>query len=307
MGRYVEEKDGELRSLPSTQMTLSRLKAGTSALAQRILQLLAERPRYSHELAKELRVHEQKVYYHVRKLAKAGLIREERRADVQGATARYYATSAPAFTVLLTEPGPSARIQATNAAHETYLAPFIRDGKQDFLIVIGSPDAHGPQMARAKDGGYAIDLALFLGSYLVDRPRPVVKLDTELNNDDYRKNLIVIGGPIVNTLAARINSNLPIRFAEDGKTILSTLTGRTYDSDGIGVVVKAKSPFSPGKVVLFIAGRRGAGTKASIVAILTRFDALIEGNDTDKKVMARVVEGRDMDNDGLVDEAVFKE
>lgn len=296
-----------LRSILCEQRSLTQLKRATSPLAQRILRLLVQRPGYSHELAKRLQVHEQKVYYHVRKLEAAGLIREERRADVNGASAKYYEAVAPAFSVLLTEMRPSARIQALPRTHERFLAPFIEEGKQEFLIVIGSPDAHGPRMTRAKDGGYAIDLALFLGSHLVERPTPAVKLDTELREEDLRNNLIVIGGPIVNTLAARINAKLPIRFKEDGKTIVSTLTKTTYDSDEIGLIVAAANPFAPGKRLLFIAGRRGAGTKAAIIAFLRRFDELIAGNRNDPTAMARVVEGKDMDSDGLVDDVSFKE
>ncbi len=307
MGRYVIEGSEGLRSLASEERSFGQLKAAASALAQRILALVAARPRYSHEVARELGVHEQKVYYHVRKLEKAGLIREERRAEVKGASAKYYTAAAPSFSVLLQEPEATTKIRATDTHHQGFLAPFIKDGKGDFLIVIGSPEAHGPQMARAKDGGYAIDLALFLGSYLAERPAPVVRLDTELREEDLKRNLVVIGGPIVNTLAARINDALPVRFKADGKTILSTLTGREYDDDGIGVVVKATSPFAPGKALLFIAGRRGAGTKAAIVAFLRRFDELLGGNDTGEGALARVVEGRDMDNDGLVDDAVFRE
>ncbi len=306
MGRYVVEKDGKLTSLASQEATLTQLKAAGSALAQRILAALAERPRYSHELAKLLGVHEQKVYYHVRKLERAGLIEQERREEVGGASAKYYALTAPSFSVLLAKPEPTTRIAATDPAHERFLQPFISDGKADFLIVVGSPDAHGPLMARAKDGSYAIDLALFLGSFLAERPPLVIKLDTEFRKEDWRRNLIVIGGPIVNTVTGRLNPKLPVRFKEDGKTFCSTLTKKEYDSDEIGVIVKAANPFASGKSVLFIAGRRGAGTKAAIIALINHFDELAAAVKKDGTV-ARVVEGRDLDSDGVVDDVKFRE
>ena len=46
-----------------------RLKAVLSKLSWRILQLLSEKEMYPMEVAKKLGVHEQKVYYHIRKLA----------------------------------------------------------------------------------------------------------------------------------------------------------------------------------------------------------------------------------------------
>jgi len=306
MPRFVDEKEGILVSVRSKEIGLTQLKTAGSGLAQQILALLAEQPRYSHEIAKRLKVHEQKIYYHVRKLEQAGLIEQERREEVSGATAKYYRLAAPSFTVLLTEPEPTTRITAKKPSHEAFLTPFINDGQAEFLIVIGSPDAHGPQMARAKDGGYAIDLALFLGSFLEEQPPLVVKLDTEFKEEDWRRNLIVIGGPIVNTVAARINEKLPIRFKEDGKTFLSTVTKQEYDSDEIGIIVKANNPFARGKKILFIAGRRGAGTKAAIIAFRKHFDEIVASAKRDNTV-ARVVEGRDLDSDGIVDAVKFRE
>jgi DNA-binding PadR family transcriptional regulator len=307
MGRYLEENEDGLRSLPCNAMSLTQLKAGGSAMAQRILALLAQRPRYSHEIAKELKVHEQKVYYHVRKLEQAKLIREERREEISGASAKYFRLASSGFAVLLAEPQPSTAIRLEKEEHRRFLAPFISEGKPDFLIVVGSPDAHGPQMARGKDGSYAIDLGLFLGSFLSEHPGPVMKLDTEFRKEDWKRNLIIIGGPIVNTVTERINKSLPIRFVEDGKKILSTITTTTYESDEIGVVEKIPNPFAKEKAVLFIAGRRQAGTKAAMLAFLRHFDELISGNAKKRGVMARVIEGRDLDSDGVVDEVRFRE
>jgi len=307
MPRYVDEKEGRLESLPCNQATFSQLKAAGSPLAQHILDLLAERPYYSHELAKELKVHEQKVYYHIRKLEKARLIAEERREEIKGASAKYYRLASQSFAVLLSQPQPTPKIMTVDERYDRFLKPFIVDGKADFLIVVGNPESHGPQMARAKDGSYAIDLTLFLGSFLAEQPKPAVKLDTEFTAADWRRNLIIIGGPIVNTVAARVNPKLPVRFQEDGKTINSTLTKRQYDSDEIGIVVKATNPFAKGKSVLFIAGRRGAGTKAVIIAFLRHFDELIQGNEKRRDMAARVIEGRDLDSNGIIDEVRFRE
>jgi len=319
MGRYIREKDGRLASINALERGFEQLKSAGSPLAQRILALLAERPRYSHDLARTLKVHEQKIYYHIRKLEQSGLIEMERREEISGASAKYYRVTAPAFTVLLAVPRATGTISATPSAHKAFLEPFITDGEADFLIVIGSPLAHGPGMVQARDGGYAIDLALFLGSHLSGSAPPVVKLDTEFRKEDWRHNLIIIGGPIVNTAAAKVQDTLPIRFATDGKTITSRLSGERYENDQIGLIVKAKNPCAQEKtarkrgrktsekMILYLAGRRQAGTKAAILAFLTRFDELIAGNTHDHTVAARVVEGRDLDSDGVVDDVKFRE
>lgn len=304
MALFVTQNENGLASLPCKERTLSQLKNAGSPLAQEILALLSKKARYSHEIAKELNIHEQKIYYHIRKLEAAGLIHLERREERGGASAKYYKVSAPAFSVLLKKPEPTTTITSIKKEEATFLHPFIKDGTADFLIVIGSPHAHGPRMVQARDGGYAIDLALFLGSFLTNRPAPVVKLDTEFQERDWHRNLIVIGGPIVNTIAATINKKLPIRFKEDGKTIMSSLTGKTYNNDQIGIIVKGKNPRRRDKAVLLIAGRRQAGTKAAILAFLTHFPELIEGK---KGMIAHIVEGRDLDSDGVIDDVQFRE
>ena len=44
-------------------------------------------------------MHEQKIYYHIRKLAKAGAIIVVREEKKKGATAKYYKTVSPAFGI----------------------------------------------------------------------------------------------------------------------------------------------------------------------------------------------------------------
>jgi len=307
MGRYLRQEEEGIKSVQCEERTFTQLKAGGSKLAQEILRLLSKEPLYSHEIGKRLNVHEQKIYYHIRKLEKAGLIKVDRREEIGGGSAKYYTLASPAFAITLTEPTPGSTITSTPAKHQEFLKPFITEGKADFLIVVGNPEAHGPKMVQARDGSYAIDLALFLGSYLSERPEPVIKLDTEFKEEDWHRNLIVIGGPIVNTVTAKINTSLPIHFLDNGKSIASKFTKKSYESDQVGIVVKTQNPRDRRKEIIFIAGRRQAGTKAAILSFLKHFDELIEGNQEKQGEMARVVEGRDLDSDGVVDDLIFRE
>ncbi|RME30899.1 ArsR family transcriptional regulator [Candidatus Woesearchaeota archaeon] len=298
MGRYVEERTEGIVSVACKRISLTALKAGTSRMAQRILQALAEQPRYSYELAKKLGVHEQKIYYHMRNLERGGLITAERHEAVSGA--KYYRLTAPAFAVTLKEPRASGPLPVAAGAYADLIEPFITAGKADFLIVVGSPEAHGPRMARGKDGSFAIDLALFLGSFLAERPHGVVRLDTELKEAERYGNLIIIGGPIVNTVAGLVNDALPLRFTAGGKHIFSTLSGKTYEQDEVGIIVKAPNPLAKEKSLFFIAGVRQAGTRAAILALTTKPELIVESP-------VRVVRGIDGDSDGIVDTVVFLE
>jgi predicted transcriptional regulator len=51
-----------------------KLKMILNRLSWKILVMLSEREMYPLEIAKKLGIHEQKVYYHIRKLARAGAI-----------------------------------------------------------------------------------------------------------------------------------------------------------------------------------------------------------------------------------------
>ena len=74
-----------------------RLGPLANAEAWRILAELARKPDYPGALARRLRMHEQTAYYHVHRLAKAGLIRVVREERRQGAVCRFYAPAAEAF------------------------------------------------------------------------------------------------------------------------------------------------------------------------------------------------------------------
>ncbi|HIG98819.1 TPA: helix-turn-helix domain-containing protein [Candidatus Woesearchaeota archaeon] len=300
-------KDGFL-SLPAVEIKPENAKSLSSGLAVRILQLLAEKPMYPIELANSLKVHEQKVYYHIRNLERAGVIRVVKQEGRQGAVAKYYGLEKPAVVVRFGQMQDAHKLFGVRTSPE-FLEPFIKDGRLNALIIVGSPDPHGPEKARSKDGYYGMDLALFLGTFLSYVPKSNVKLDTDAREEDLKQNnLILIGGPVVNRVTWLANPKLPARFErEQHWAIQSTISGTSYPSDECGLVVKAKSPFNPDKSILVVAGKRYSGTRAAIIAFLRHFDELTKGNMHDRTVKARVVEGIDLDSDGIIDESEFRE
>lgn len=308
----VERKDGKTYSLPTRIIAADQLKNALSPLAWKILKKLL-RPRYPVDLARELGMHEQKVYYHIRKLERSGLIKVVKKERRQGSVAKFYRTTGPAFSLVIKPLEESHKMVTLKKGHKKFLSPFIKNGNFNGMIIIGSPDPHGPTKARAKDGQYSIDLGLFLGSFLNYTPRPKSKLDTEINEKDLKNNLIIIGGPGVNKVTARINSKLPIRFqqVEYNKnfysTIYSTVSKKSYGGEEEGIIVKTKNPFDKTKSMLVIAGRRATGTKAGILAFLQNFDEICRGNDYNRNKFAKVVEGVDLEMDGSVDSVEIKE
>jgi len=304
----VEDKKKTLVSLPAKSFSETQIKAASSKLAQKILKELASKPTYPMELAKRLKVHEQKIYYHIRKLEKVNLIEVMKKQEVHGTIANIYAPTAPAFVFALKEFSEAHKVPGVKTRPDEFLYPIIDNNEFNGVVIVGSPDPHGPEMARSRDGYYGIDLALFLGTFLTHLDELSVRLDTEVRSEDLQKNLVLIGGPVVNIITQKVNDNLPIRFdKENNWAIKSTLSNKLYHEDENGIIVKAKNPFNPKKWILVVAGKRYAGTRAVTLAFFKYFNELVKGNSLNPKIPARIVEGLDKDADGIVDDVRFVE
>ncbi len=288
-----------------------RLKAVLNKLSWQILKLLSTGEMYPIEIAKKLGIHEQKVYYHIRKLTEAGVIKIVREEEKKGATAKYYQVSFPAFGVEL--PFGNRKITALgtpsmNEKLEQFFAPFIQDNVFDGKIVVGSPDAHGPFKARARDGHYAAYLSFFLGQYVMLPDDFIIKLDVDVKVEKEEKNnLILVGGPGTNLLTEEINEYLPTRFSvkstEEGFLfggLISQKSGNVYTSDNIGLIGRIVNPWDKTKRIIVVAGNKAVGTKACVLA-LTKFWKETLNNFEANDDFATVIQGFDLDGDGKVD------
>ncbi|MBN1544485.1 S-layer protein [Candidatus Woesearchaeota archaeon] len=304
--KIVERKKQKSYTLDAKEIELDRLGSIGSKLAKRIVLTVVDKEKYPKQISKELRENEQKIYYHVRNLEKAGIIKVTRQETVHGTLAKFYRVAQPALVLKFKELVPSQEISPSDEKVAQFLAPFIADGKLDARIIVGSPDPHGPEKARSRDGYYGIDLALFLGTFLNHVPEINVRLDTETTEEDLKQNLILIGGPITNRVTDRFNSNLQVYFAPD-KNIYSKISKTAYSSDETGIIVKIKNPLNPEKAVLVVAGKRFSGTRAAVTAFLKGFKQVYSGNRFRPGTIAKVVEGLDLDSDGVVDAVEFRE
>jgi DNA-binding transcriptional ArsR family regulator len=253
----------------------------------KILSLLAKKQSYPKEISSQLRENEQKIYYHIRKLKKSGAIKLVRTEEHGGAVAKIYALTAASFVMRFRDFEKTRHVIRQNK----FFSSFISDGRLKAKIAVGSPDPHGPEKARSRDAYYAVDLGLFIGTFLTNAKASVC-LDTDMA--DMKENMIIVGGPVVNRITKAVNERMPIRF-DNMKNIYSSLSKKTYKSDDCGMIVKMKNPIDETKELLVIAGKRYSGTRAAILAFLRRFDEIEKRN-------CHVVEGVDADFDGVVDD-----
>lgn len=288
----------------------ARLSAVSSALAWRILQELARAPDYPGALADRLKVHEQKVYYHVRRLAAAGFLRVVREEARQGASAKVFAPTAEAFAIVLKGRGTPvpAPMLPKSGAIARFLEEFSRRGAFQGSIVIGSPYPHGPFLTTARDSPYAVELGFFLGRLFSPPKGFVVRLDTEVKAaGPGNEPMILVGGPVANIVTADLNPHLAVNF--DWRQVWrveSSRTKRVYTDEQVGLVAKVRSPWNGAEPIVLLSGLHYAGTHASILA-LTRFaDEVLDGYEPGQDFY-RVVAGQDRDGDGRLDSVAILE
>lgn len=262
-----------------------------------ILHILAERPSYPAELARELAIPVQTVYYHIRLLKKAGLLEFVDYEERNGGVAKKYGCIAQSIAIVLNNRAWRDLPNPRKAAPVVF-APFIKHGFFDALFVVGSPDPHGKYRARASDLG-VLELAMLFGQH-ASFSFPLYSLDTQLKNEDKKRNLILAGGPKVNTLVAEVNHLLPIRFEMGNFELYSTLSKKRY-IENVGVVELMQNPFSKKSSILLVGGLNYMGTRAAVLALITKMKEIGKGNSFKATTLATVVEGFDENGDGLID------
>ena len=278
-----------------------------AGLGHKILRLLAKGPNYPSSIARELKLYHQAVYYHMKKLEEAGLVERVSQRTVRGGKAQLYALASDGYAVEFDvkgeEFGPPVGL-SRSARLGRFLKEFVsEDAQLDGWIVVGSPEAHGPNRTQGRDGHYAIQLGFALGQF-VRLPRTFpVKLDVDLKAEKLQaSNLLVVGGPRTNVISAELNQHMPIRFSEESFFgAIVDASGRKYLSEFDSVLTKIRNPWDPSKVCVIAAGLSGAATKAAVIGMTNMAEQVLAGYSEQAGDFAVVLHGLDMDGDGKVD------
>lgn len=306
---YLVRKEGS-KLVYSNAMILESggLKLLEHPIRAKILKALSDEAMYPAQLAERLRMHEQKVYYHIKQMMNAGVLRIAEKKEIRGTTAKKLAPKSLNFAVSLGSDWKDISKlvgQSIDISLERFLKPFIEDSELNADIVVGSPDPHGPFKARARDSHLTIALSLFLGRHCNVPADFAVKLDVDsrLETD---KNMIIVGGPVTNMLSSRINGQLPVRFSDERPWGLISESGKKYTEHTQGVVSKIQNPLNKDRSILHIAGIGVEGTRAAIIGIIKNTSELLETY-SGQISWSRVVQGYDLDGDGFIDSSEIVE
>ncbi|MBS3054016.1 MAG: ArsR family transcriptional regulator [Candidatus Aenigmarchaeota archaeon] len=309
-GSFVE-KEGETQKVYDARLVgAAGMKSLGSPLAGRIISELARQPQCAMDVARSLKENEQKIYYYLRGLEKAGIVEKSAEEQRYGMVAKIFCVVSPVVAAKLYEGGettkevrPLLRSRATE-----FMKPFIQNGKFNAKMIVGNSHPHGNYGATARDAVYIPDFAMFMGTMMNEFIPDICKIDTEVKEEDLKNNLIVIGNPKINVIAERINSNMPIYFNKEKQwAIESSISGKTYDYDNDSLILKTKNPFDEKREILFIAGIRSSALRVAIKAFIVDIEEIAAGNVHNRSVIAKVVTGIDKNGDGIIDDIKFLE
>ncbi len=147
---------------------------------------------------------------------------------------------------------------------ELFPSSFLREGKIDTIMVIGSG-------APAQDLVSATELASYFGTFAERGEFLSSSTDKEMPDAIFaNNNLIVIGGAAINTVSAKINEDLPVRFSKNGDWSLTSENGK-YVEPGTGVVEIITNPKNPEKNILVVAGLDRWGTYAGVRYLISSY------------------------------------
>lgn len=295
---FVREE--ESRKVEALGLDFDKVKAIGDETRFQILKILQENESYPAEVAKELGVSKQKAYYHFQILEDEGLIEENREEKKSGGVATFYQPTSGGFVLDLGEEGEKITLPDRNPEVRKFLNPFVKNGELNGKIVVGSPEKHGPDQVKARDGHLAGELGIKLGGYTDSEDLSTV-LDTELFRDqDFDENILMLGGVLTNTVTKKFNDEFPVSFEGEEFPYRELGTPKsTYSDDDVGVIAKTRHPLDRSKRLYMVAGVREKGTRAAVKAFKD-LEELVEGYSRGDYYI--LVRGLDMDGDGEIDD-----
>lgn len=280
-----------------------------SKLALKIVKSLADLPASAIDLSRKLKIHEQKVYYHVRRLERAGIIYTISNEKRHGMIAKIYSVVSPVIAAKLYDKGVEVKDTVTYdipTELKTLFNPFVADNTFSAKMIIGNANPHGKYEDGFRGGAFITDFVLFLGRFVNKVNFPAFVLDTELKELSPKGNLILFGSAKDNMVIEKFNSELPVYFEpQNGFSIFSTFTKTRYTDSSTGVILKTLNPADKHSNLFVVGGIQNKGLRSAVIALTKNTSEIVKKVKDDTFVT--IVEGIDKDGDGVVDAVKFLE
>jgi hypothetical protein len=305
----VEKKGDKYFSHQSVILPPENLSVLNSKMAMKIVADLSVRPGCAMDVSRSIKQHEQKVYYHMKRLEKAGIIKMAGTEKRYGMTANMYSPVSPVISAKLYEAGRpiAAAKQPADQGLVKFFRPFVENGKLNAKIILPDPYPHGKYDRGGNSSVHTFDIAMMLGNCIRHNGQSAYRMDTETSEDDLKENLILFASPTCNTMTEKFNEHMPVFFdPQNDWAVTSKATGKVYSEPRIGVIIKCDNPLSAGKKLLVLGGIRTRGMRAVSVALMKYTDKILEAEDANGNIV-RIVEGLDRSGNKVIDDVKFLE
>ncbi len=295
---------GEQRVSSSVFVEHKHVNILSNDLAVQIVGKLAQSKACAMDLSRDLNQHEQKIYYYLRKLEEAGVVKKVGTERRFGMIAKLYSAVSPIVAIKLYEDGIITSGDGSKNPHlNKLLSPFVENGKLNSKIIIGDTYPHGKYNKPDLFSLFLIDFFLTLGGRINNLSTQSYEIDVFIKKGELEENnIILIGNNMSNTIIESINDKIPVHFT-DHETIKSKITNKEYNDPRIGIIIKCDSPFNKNKKMLLIGGTTCRSMRAANMALISR---LKEISDPDSNFNI-IVEGLDTNGDGIIDDAKILE
>ncbi len=255
-------------------LDFTTVKALAHPIRWRIIQELRKEPMYGKKLARILNVSEQKVYHHLKILEKASIIKIDRVESKKGALSKYFTLNQNLR--LFSHLDLSKNATKGQVLAEAVAEAIMASKTNNFKLIVGNPDPHGPYNAISRDGYLSSLLSWTLKKYLPSTYHLEVMTDSEFlaqqadNFTSLDSPLISIGGPITNVVTNAIlkllrGKKIPIRIA--GPPWMIKTNDASYQERTCGLVLFYHDDAVFPQPIALLAGIGRRGTKASILAL----------------------------------------
>ncbi len=282
----------------ANSLNLEQMKCLADPTRIQIMELLHQKPHYPTQISKKLDKEKQKTYYHIKKLKEANLIEEERKENLSGGTATYYKPTNEQYQLNLNK----ETIEQTSSIKKevkNFLNPLIQKNEIKGKIIVGSPDEHGPDQVRARDGHLSSEISQKIGKY-GQKNSKTTYLDTEINAPEESNNILLLGGVLTNTVTRYFNKNLTINFSDEKFPYRELETPKNnYSKPTTGIIAKTRNPNNEENFIYLVAGIRNKGTQAATLAFKNLHEILTNYKEGEHYI---VVKGLDLDGDGEIDD-----
>lgn len=290
---------GEQKVYSSVFVDHKNVNILSNDLAIKIVAKLAESKGCAMDLARDLNQHEQKIYYYLRKLETAGVVKKVGTERRFGMIAKMYSAVSPIVATKLYDDGSILHNGSADKDPRLVklLHPFIEGGNLNAKIIIGYPYPHGKYDSHANEAAHLFDFAVMLGKFIGKVDFPNYKFDVDMHESELKNNLILFGNQTTNTVLDKINEKLPLTLQKEPDGYVSKNSGKVYKEPNVGIVAKFNNPFAEGKKIFWVGGIRTRGTHAAIIAITQHLNNIT----LDKENFVAIVEGLDKNADHILD------